>query len=210
MRAGFGHDGSSYALRFRYQGTASGTDSFAEQNFGLPDSGEIWLEYWLYVPSNFAHRSDAPMNNKFMQLNYNGSRSQILTVEYERQSSNSSYMRRFLSTSEHADGSSNWPVGDRNTSDFIGPNARIKPGPSGPKSEFTTRRVRARTSVTGRAEVFVNGQLVHALDWGFWDRTFSGHVNGGYLLGWSDSGFDQQTDFFIDDFKVWTQNPNWQ
>jgi hypothetical protein len=209
MPGGFGRNESQYSLRFRYGATDSGTDSFAEQSFRGLDTSEMWVEYWLFIPANFKHRHDLPGNNKLMQLNYTGSKSQILTLEYQRQSDTSSSMRRFLSTSKHLDGTKNWPTTDRNTPDFIGPNGHIKPG------QWSQIRVHYKASsgadiYDGRAEIFVNGTLVHGLDWAFWDPTYKGQINGGYLMGWANSGFDEQTEFFIDDFKVWTSNPGWK
>ena len=31
----------------------------------------------------------------------------------------------------------------------------------------------------------------------------------GYLMGWSDSGFAQTTNIYLDDFRIIDQNPGW-
>jgi len=51
------------SLRFRY---AAGTDSWAEQRFGLGVAKtDIWMRYWLRVPVNYEHRNINPNNKKF-------------------------------------------------------------------------------------------------------------------------------------------------
>ena len=63
--------------------------------------------------------------------------------------------------------------------------------------------------VDGRFEIWVNGVSVNSLDWPVWDDTYSGQINGGYILGWANSGFADLTTFYIDDFKVYNQDPGW-
>ncbi len=35
------------------------------------------------------------------------------------------------------------------------------------------------------------------------------YLTQGYLLGWSNSGFTQTTNMYVDDFKIIGQNPGW-
>ena len=65
----------SYSLLFPFEAVPQGEDSFQEQRirFGRQMT-DVWISYDLYVPSNYAHRSDSPSNNKFFAIfnnNYN-------------------------------------------------------------------------------------------------------------------------------------------
>jgi len=57
-------------LRFRFGPDAAGADSSAQQNFTMGRNlSELWLEYSIWVPTNYAHRNDTgPDNNKFFRL----------------------------------------------------------------------------------------------------------------------------------------------
>ncbi|AZT84112.1 hypothetical protein EHN06_11505 [Marinobacter sp. NP-4(2019)] len=201
----------SYSARFVFGPNADGEDSWRELGFRF-DSGvpEIWVEYWILYPDNYYHRSQSgSSNNKFFQLNYNGAPKQLLTVESAVQGGGASLMRRFLSTTQKPDGSNNWPVNDSDTSNFIGSSSEfaIQLG------QWTKVRIYYKAGSDGikndgRAEVWINDKLFHALDWPFWEPDNQGWINGGYVLGWSNSGFSQATSIYVDDFKVYTTEPS--
>ncbi|ROQ42898.1 hypothetical protein EDB94_3114 [Marinobacter sp. 3-2] len=200
----------TFSAQFVYGPDAEGEDSWRELGFrfGSPMS-QVWVEYWIYYPDNYLHRTQSgPSNNKFFQLNYNGSPKQLLTVESAAQGNGTSGMRRFLSTTQKPDGSTNWPVNDSSTNNFIGDSEdfaiqlgrwtkvliHYKAGSDGVRSD-------------GRAEVWVNDELIHGLDWPFWEPDNKGQINGGYILGWANSGFSQATRIYVDDFKVYDSPP---
>jgi hypothetical protein len=70
-----------------------------------------------------------------------------------------------------------------------------------------------RESSDGVFELWINGTLLHALyDAPFhnFDPTVPDAVmRHGYFMGWSNSGFDEQTVFHIDDVKFFASRPNW-
>jgi hypothetical protein len=57
--------------------------------------------------------------------------------------------------------------------------------------------------------MFVNGTRVAANENIPWHDESGRGFTEAYLLGWSNSGFDETTDMFIDDFKFYTTNPGW-
>jgi hypothetical protein len=60
--------------------------------------------------------------------------------------------------------------------------------------------------------MWVNGVLVSELaNFEFWNRAGLQQtlIEAGYVMGWSNSGWDQATEFFVDDFKVYDSNPGW-
>lgn len=205
----------TYSSRLNYGPDALGEDSRDELSFKLGKvMSEIWLEYYIWYPSNYFHRSDSPSNNKFLQLSYNGKTSQILTIESLVQDSaaGNSKMKRFMSTSENLDGSSNWPLSQTTNPDvqnFIGAGSEfaVRLG------QWTQVRVHYRASpdgiANGIAEIYFNGTLFKALEWPFWDDQFGGAINGGYINGWSNSGFTELTTIRHDRVQVFESYPGW-
>ena len=133
---------------------------------------------------------------------------QMLTVESAVQGGGDSLMRRFLSTTQSPSRANNWPVNDNDTRNFI--------GSSGEFAIQTGRWTKVLIHYSagsdgsrndGRAEVWVNDKMIHALDWPFWEPDNRGRINGGYILGWSNSGFSQATRIYVDDFKIYDAPP---
>jgi hypothetical protein len=200
----------SNSAKFVFGPDADGADSWRELAFSLGKSvSEIWIEYDLYVPSNFAHRSQPIDNNKFLQLNFNGSTYQALTIEFVRQSDTTSGLKRFLSATENpANGSDNWPTAFSTQPNFIGAGYNIEPG------QWSQVRVHFKSSTDGTtadgiAELWINGVLVRSLSWPFWKISTGGQINGGYILGYSNSGYAEATEFRADDVKIYETNPGW-
>jgi hypothetical protein len=171
----------SYSAMFVFGPNADGEDSWRELGFRFGKAvSDVWVEYWILYPDNYNHRSQS-----------------------------SSLMRRFLSTTQTPSGANNWPVNDFDTRNFIGSSSdyaiqtgrwtkvmiHYSAGSDGVKND-------------GRAEVWINDKLFHGLDFPFWEPDNQGRINGGYILGWSNSGFSQATRIYIDDFKVYDAPPD--
>jgi hypothetical protein len=221
--AGYGHGSSNisvssdnshsgkYSLKFVFGPDAPGEDSWAEHRFHFGEQlSSVWIEYQLFVPSNYYHRNDdGTDNNKFFRLWASGQKFS-LTVEtnVEPDRPGESRLRRFLSESG---GRSGGPIGTSWAPQVIGRQSPIRPG------QWHQIRIHWHSSTNGsqkdgRAEVSVNGELIQSLDWDFWNRSGQPktYVDRGYLLGWSNSGFSERTEFFIDDFAVYSEDPGWQ
>lgn len=203
-------DGTT-AVEVPFGPDADGSDSFSELRFKFGRAlSEVWIEYWVLYPENYQHRSQSgAVNNKFLQLNYNGSTSQMLTIESERQDGWSK-MRRFLSTSKNPDGSNNWTMSDKESPNFIGPSDEfaIQLG------KWTRVRLHYRAGTDGiqndgLARLWIGDELYHSLEWPFWEPKYQGKVNGGYFFGWSNSGFSDKTTIRIDGVRVYDTPPGW-
>jgi hypothetical protein len=195
------HSGT-HALRFRFPEADPASDSHAEQRFRLPQVPELRIDYWLYVPDNYIHRapSTGPSNNKFFRL-WNGDWS--LTIELARSADGGSGFRRFLSESETCSGGRHWPTTQDGVGGVIGRSAAAAMRPGTWNHVDIRYRASSSCSDRGRVEVRLNGRLRHALDWEFWaDGPGGGVPSSGYLLGWANSGFDEETLFWVDDFRV--------
>jgi uncharacterized protein YjdB len=222
--AGYGHGASNipvsdenafgnsrYSLKFVFGPDGPGEDSWSEHRFHFGEQlSAVWLEYQLFVPSNYYHRNDeGPDNNKFIRLWASSGQKFSLTLETRPQADapGESKFRSFISESGGTAGG--LPRGDAEY--VIGPESPIRPG------QWHQIRVHWHASTDGtqhdgRAEVFVDGELVHSVDRDFWNQSNQPrtYVDRGYLLGWSNSGFTERTEFFIDDFKIFSADPGWQ
>lgn len=205
----------SNSANFTFGPNAPLDDAWVELAFSFGKSvSEAWAEYDLFVPSNFANRSpsDNAANNKFFQFNFDGSTYQALTVEFTAQGSGKSALRRFLAASEDpATGQANWPADETefpNIADFIGAGCTLVPG-NWHQVRLHFKSSTDGTSADGLAELFIDGVLIRSLAWPFWKISTSGQINGGYVLGYANSGYDNATEFRVDNFKAYDSDPGW-
>ena len=208
----------SHSLEFVYEADPVGSDSHSEQRF---DFGrylkEVWIEYMIYVPSNFAHRNDLPNNNKFLMLwkdNYGSLQgSWQIGMEYTRQDDTRSFLRFLSSRWDYNYVASNgpWPIAPASSVPLIGPST-IRPGECN-KVQFHTRAASSRTSEDGVVEIHINGTMLFSYYRGrfhnFDPAVGDAALRQGYLMGWANSGYSQETRFYVDDFRVYTSNPGW-
>jgi hypothetical protein len=205
----------SYALRFRFKARPVGQNNMAEQRFDMGRYlSELWLEYMLYVPANYVHRNDQPNNNTFLVFwldRYDGPGTWHAAIELLRRSDLESEARILArKTTSNLVGNSRpegiqWPR-------FIHPNGPVRIG------EWTRIRVHLKASSSWSAdngvfELWADSTLVfghytarfHNFDTAIPDAA----LRRGYFMGWANSGFTEDTDFFIDDVKFYDRNPGW-
>jgi len=195
------HSGSK-SLKFTFAAGGSGDDAWSEQRFNVGENAnELWMEWWMHYPSNYAHRNDSPSNNKFFRLwgnDYNSSNK--------------------VGASTWASGGGDRLEFDRNVSGGIGPVGQSFSGFPPALNQWFRVRVHVRYPSGGGGQnaalqMWIGDNLV--IDNGpsqLSDMVYNSSApywNAGYLLGWSNSGFDQTTNIYIDDFKIWDSNPGW-
>ncbi len=200
------------AMQFRYPGVALGSDGSAEQRFNMGRQlNELWLEYQLHIPANFAHRSDPPDNNKFLSLwpeNYSTTGETYVVTEFERDGVDTSYARIL-------------GLGDR----FYADGTLIRDGDAVQNSNFISatradqwHRIRVHYRIAsgvgqtdGIYEGYINDELMwrSRTDWQFWSTGGLNYIQRGYFMGWANSGYTAQTDFHISDVKFYDTNPGW-
>lgn len=184
----------SYSLMFPFQAVAAGEDSFEEQrlNFGKPYN-EVWFKYDLYVPSNYVHRRDGASNNKFFAI-FNNDYRPGFQVNF--------------SLSPGANNGSDIEVhyyrnGSEQPSE--GGAALIGPSDLGKWLRIVMHfKVPTSTNAAdGVMELWKNGQSIFSTK-----NLASGGTSGlnymdeAYILGWANSGFNQDTLMYIDDVIV--------
>lgn len=199
----FAHTGS-YSARFRFKAGLDGEDASAEQRFNLGGNyPEIWIKYDIYVPPNYYHRSQSSSaNNKGLVTLWNG--------DYGRPI-------QFL-------GFEQWPTSDGSSRISYHPIPGRDMGHKFPGAMFVDRatdlgkwvewiihfkvaseanndgviRVWKRTEGQERQQVINVNNLNNYVSSG-------NYFSQGYLLGWSNSGFSEETIMYIDNIIFSTE-----
>lgn len=208
----YGFNGEN-SLRFDYPGESDlCEDATREQRFrfgpeGRTDIDEVWIEYMVRVPDNFHHRSGCgPINNKLMVLwaeDYGISPSTVdasVALEYNPALGGTAgvCMIGEVAGDDHREGT-------RQIATEQG--ILFSPELAG---EWVRVRVHFKVAVDGGVEVWRDdtkvGELLH-----YNTRIEGGrnYLRFGYIFGWSNSGFEADTNFYVDDFRVWTADPEW-
>jgi uncharacterized protein YjdB len=222
----------AYSLKFLYTGASRCDDGWSEQRFVLgEDLKEVWIEYYLYLPNGqdglgakFYHREttkknadgtcsntvDVSNNNKFLRLwdvDYNNFDVKA-GFEYRRSTGGvdgDSYLYGMY-------GSDTRPIGDWGVQGGTW-NSAITDATRG---RWVQIRVRARladskTAANGVLQLWADGVL--RVDMRNLDMAAEAGANNffrnGYLMGWSNSGFNQNTAVYVDDFKIFRASPGW-
>jgi hypothetical protein len=199
----------SHALKFRYAATPLGQDASAEQRFNLGrNATELWVEYYLYLPANFVVRNDFPANNKFFAAwaeNYSTAGDLQVITEFEYVSPTAT-RARMLSMSENYPASTirkeGFALQDFLTTQMAGQWHRIR-------IHFKASSGTQQTD--GIYEGWINDKLAwQSKNWSFWYPGGNNYLRKGYLMGWANSGYTEETNFFIDDVKFFDTNPGWK
>ncbi len=222
-----------YSMKFTYGGNADPcADSWAEQRFTLGENlTEVWLEYYIYLPSGadgkgprFYHRkpvcpgesdpNGTVSNNKFFALwasNYDvraASGGMKVLLEYQR-------------TGVGSDGDSQmygmWCNDTKLCSNWGAENGRWDPAfTDGMRGRWVqvrihTRAADSKAASNGMLQLWVDGaqrinmQNLDLAPEAGGERWF----RNGYLMGWANSGFNENTSMYVDDFRIFRSNPSW-
>lgn len=213
----------SYSLLFPYPGDGVGNpespDSWAEQRFDLGKGyTELWYKFNVFFPSNYTHRqSSGSSNDKFLIMwNKTGGSSSgnsRLYIDFESWgttdsswgSTGSSYAALHLKYNG-VDYGHDHPQ-DNLYGQTPDPASIFRaPDDAGKWHEFIIhiKLASSATAKDGVAEIWKNGvKEMEYLHLPIYD-TQANYIDQGYLLGWSNSGFNQQTNIYVDDFVVST------
>ncbi len=183
----------NFAANFRYVGSSDlSADAFAELRFDLGAVyPELWLQYDLYIPAHYYHRdAESSDNNKMLR---------IWHTEYgdEEKVGFSAWQNGNGFSTATADwrkiGQGIGPKGDR-VDDFIS---------SDDLGKWMSLKVYAKAATAntpGTFKLWKNGELVmNNVD--LLENYAADEKHGyrkGYLLGWSNSGFNEETHLLID------------
>jgi len=186
---------SNQSARFLFSGKSSG-HAFSELRFDLGAAyREVWLQFRLFIPSNYKHRKFSNANNfKFLRIwprNYRD-REKVGFSNWQSRSGSSGSR---LVADWAVNGQGLGPKGDR-VDPFISEADRGK---------WMTVKIHVKAAASssqhGTLRVWKNGNLVLNNN-GTVNNYHSGEGHAyryGYLLGWANAGFDKDTIIYIDD-----------
>jgi hypothetical protein len=197
-----------YSLRFRYDSTPQDRHIWAEQRFDIGQVlSEVWIEYYLWVPENYYHR-DGPGtdNNKFFFLwdsgDYPGGAagqvSVMLSLEYAGGGdSDLILMWSNQTTMMKTSGAPHWK------------NALLAARGKWNRIRYHIKAASRPGAQDGVFQFWWDDMLrISATNLPLYDNGDNGFRRG-YLMGYDNSGYNERTDFYIDDFKVYSRNPGW-
>ena len=203
----------THSLKFAFVGHPTDDDR-AEQRFSIGSNvTQLWVDFQLYVPSNYVHR-DGPSsdNNKFFRLwgdDYNAANKVGCSTYLESSESRIYYEYVYYTyTNQVGRGPGGVPGARSDPVDFatgdyvsmVGTWTRIRLHFKMPTAAQTDGEFRMWYGNT-LVETFTSipGKYDSAIP--YW--------NTGYFLGAANSGFTDNTDFFIDDVVLHTADPSW-
>ena len=213
VSSSFGHD-DDRALRFSFGPDASGEDSSSELRFRLGRQlQELWIELYIYYPdgigsARYVHRDDVSSdNNKFIRLWHGDYNSRPKVGASTRPAGDGdSHLHNELnpigsSMGGHGSGSVPWVTDAAPDTCRRGEWARVRMrfrvadvGMDNGVSEWwiDDTKVYSRTNLSSAAATEADNYL---------DR--------GYLLGWANSGFTEETHIYIDEVRFFDVDPGW-
>ena len=189
------HSGSN-SLRFSFGGNASTTDdAWAEQRADVTQTNEFWGRMYVYIPSNYYHRSVSPNNNKFWAIYakpYETPGFQVNLSTYAWTSGGSGLALHTINNGAEQTAIDAYP-NFITSSDFgtwmeIIVRVKVSTGPS---------------SADGIIQVWKNGtRIANYTSLNIYGNNGRNYINQIYLLGWSNSGFNQTTTMYVDDVTL--------
>jgi hypothetical protein len=195
------HSGSK-SIRFHFAAGSSGDDAYAEQRFHLGrNMKDVYIRYYIYFPTNYEHRYVKPSNNKMIRLWGDGydDRVKVGASAFSGSISKIKAEARTggpwpyeLMCSGGMDPLPNW----MNMGQWILTSSML-----GKWHCFEWHFKVDTGSGNGAIEFWVNGEKQFGLNQLSWDGApcSPGYFKNGYLMGWANSGFDNDTDIYIDD-----------
>jgi hypothetical protein len=219
----------SYSMKFTYGANSNlCDDAFAEQRFTLGENlPEVWFEYYVFIPAGgtaagakFHHRSPlcaaqndpngVDSNNKFFVL---------WDVDYVNKHVRAMFEYRRSRTG--ADGDSNlygmWGTDTRASGDYGWPGHMWDPAfTDAMKGRWVQIRIHtkvadSKAAANGMVQLWADGVLrvnMQNLDLAA-SAGGNNYFKNGYLMGWSNSGFNQTSAVYVDDFKIYRSAPGW-
>lgn len=186
----------NYSLMMGYLAGANWTERRYYFNRYYP---EVWISYWIRVPTNYTHNSGSPSNNKFGCLygsTYAEARNSVCWEMWPDGSNGSTLTANIAS---------------------VGHGSEYTPFISVPSDRGRWMQVvfNVKASTTSSS---ANGYMK---TWRRWDGEPSftqihnrvnvniGYLNGwgnGYLMGYANVPYTQRTDWYIDNFTISTTN----
>jgi hypothetical protein len=193
----------THSLMFTFKATDETRDSWSEQRFSLGKPfKEIWISYDIRIPENYYHRDSSvgTSNNKgFIMLwsgDYEDPSGPLIGTEFwpESDGSSNSSIRLFgVGFDKHFWGACNEIVKISDRGKWIKITTQTKYATSANNDGIMRLW---KTYSDGTTELACN------ISNGAWYAQSAPGFDSGYLMGWSNSGYAEETRFYIDNFVV--------
>lgn len=175
---------------------------------------EVWVEMMVRCPDNYVHRNSAGSDNNKLFLICNSipgsfkssTTRPLMLYEYQFGSETSSFARV---------GSA---AGDVDVNPYGGVTDQVQQikgniFTAARRGQWLRLRWHFKVGNPGIVDMWVDnnkvGQMPSDYVTSFPNSGMPQTINGGYFFGWANSGYTEDTNFYVDDFKMWTQDPQW-
>ena len=185
-----------YALKFLFGGNPSASDdAWAEQRMSLGgQKTELWIQYYLYLPSNYSHRDPGVDNNKFIAIYRAPYTNPGFQVNFSTRSLNSRdsrfdihYYHSGVEEPKISFTEPVWTDTERGRWNKVIIHVKV---PSGDTDD-------------GVLELYVNDvKKIGLSGLNSYGGVGQNYFDELYLLGWANSGFDVDTTIYIDDVTI--------
>jgi len=195
------------STKLTYLANASYPNEGAEFGFDLgAEYREVTIDFDWYIPSNYVHRNLSPTNNKMFRL-WPGTDG--ASAGYNSNEKIGASMWRV------ADNQSNIQVDWNFNGEGLGPKGSAYSNwvTSADFGTWVTVKIYCKAptssnSADGIIRIYKNGvQVVNETNVNSWTSGQSHAYRYGYLMGWANSGYAAQTDFFIDNVVFTVASP---
>ena len=187
-----------HSLRFRYAADSPMT----EQRFDLgAHYKDIWIAYWTRVPVNFEHGS---LNNKFLSV-WPNTYDRAGTVTWQTRPDGNGGAQLVYQDGGVTSGETGWSPFISYPDDqgrWMHVVARVKSA-SGPDSNDGIIQFFRRWE--GETDYTKIHEKTNADTWD--DSSSEQGISQGYIMGWANDPYDQNTEWFVDEFSIYTSNP---
>lgn len=214
----------THSVKFTYEATVPEEDSWSELRYDMPvPREEVWFQWYQYYPdgaeglgARWEHRDDIGVdNNKFFLIGNKdwepGGHSSFNQFTLETEPAGDGDSRSALKWRPNGAPSGEYGVTPINGGGIVNDTIR------GRWVEYIAHFKVASgwQQYDAVAELWVDGLQIHnhrnlntwLIDGGAEDAAFN-IFNSGYVMGWANSGFDETSYTYIDDFKVLSTPPD--
>lgn len=217
----------SHSIRFSFGPDAPGKDSWSEQRFVAKPEGEgmqqMWLEYMLFIPANFKMRYDGgPINNKFVYLwaedetADDGQQETLIEVQKPGgftipEDSLEGNVRLAVVVDHDDDGNPILGSAVRQHVTITQPLIRIQDRGNWMRVRYHVRASSGMSTGDGAVDLWADDRhVVSYQNANMYNEGVANYYRKGYLMGWANTGYEEETVFYIDDVKVYDSDPGWK
>lgn len=170
---------------------------WSEQRFTINSNPqEVWVEFMVRLPENWDMPGQWQNNKLFAIWSDDYSTTGDVQAVFEYAGTNNSANLRVICMTEQG------KCGD----------GTLHGGPlfdTSMRGQWVQIRIHVRVGTSGEIHLWRDGSLMYSHRLPLWYSGGSNYLRHGYILGYDNSRFGEQTDFYVDDFKLYLSDPGW-